>query len=70
MGKYDDIIDMKNPELHHKRMSTLDRAAQFASFAALTGHEEMLENTAFENDRTINERDLYWHELPNADDFI
>ena len=27
-------------------MSKLDRAAQFAPFAALTGHEEVLEETA------------------------
>ncbi len=70
MGKYDDIIDLKHPNLHHKRMSTLDRAAQFASFAALTGHEELLENTAAENEKSINDKDLSWHLLPDADDFV
>lgn len=40
-GKYDDIIDME----HHvsptrPRMSSIDRAAQFSPFAALTGYED------------------------------
>ena len=70
MGKYDDIIDLPNPVLKHKRMSVLDRAAQFAAFAALTGHEELLSNTAMENENEIEENDFYWHSLPDADDFI
>lgn len=37
---YDDIIDMPNPEPRtHKRMSSINRAAQFAPFAALTGYD-------------------------------
>lgn len=44
--KYDDIIDLP----HHRSavripMSMHDRAAQFAPFAALTGHEEAIEDT-------------------------
>ena len=46
-NKYDDIIDMP----HHvsktrPHMSMEDRAAQFSPFAALTGHEEAIEETA------------------------
>lgn len=47
MGKYDDIIYLEHPtSLKHPRMSQVDRAAQFSPFAALTGHEEAIEETA------------------------
>lgn len=47
--KYMDIIDMP----HHvsesrSRMSLHDRAAQFAAFAALTGHEKKVNESADE----------------------
>ena len=47
MSKYDDIINLP----HHVSkdripMSMENRAAQFAPFAALTGHNEALEETA------------------------
>ena len=46
-GKYDDIINLPNPTPTCKpRMSTLDRAAQFAPFAALTGYEAVVEEAA------------------------
>ena len=45
--KYDDIIHLPHPTSHkHPRMSLHDRAAQFGAFAALTGHEEAIEETA------------------------
>ncbi len=45
--KYDDIINLPHPTSQkHPRMSLHDRAAQFAPFAALTGHEEAIEETA------------------------
>ena len=45
--EYDDIIDLP----HHvsptrKRMSMRERAAQFSPFAALTGYEAVIEETA------------------------
>ena len=47
MGKYDDIIDLEHHVSEvHKQMSPENRAAQFAPFAALNGHEEALEETA------------------------
>ena len=47
MGKYDDIINLPNPTpTCRPRMSALDRAAQFAPFAALTGHDEAIKETA------------------------
>lgn len=51
MGKYDNMIDMPRPE-PRKRMSALERAAQFAPFAALTGYGESVEEAA----RIVGER--------------
>lgn len=47
MGKYDDIINLP----HHTspkrpRMSMIDRAAQFSPFAALTGYDAAVKETA------------------------
>lgn len=47
MGKYDDIIHTVWPRpTARARMSIEDRAAQFAPFAALTGYEAVLAETA------------------------
>lgn len=47
MTNYDDIIDMPHHvSLNRGRMSNIDRAAQFSSFEALTGHEEQIEEAA------------------------
>lgn len=47
MSSYDDIIDIPrwNPK-SHPRMSENKRAAQFAPFAALTGYDAMISETA------------------------
>jgi len=43
---YLDIIDLPHPESKkHERMSALNRAAQFAPFAALTGFGERIADT-------------------------
>lgn len=46
-GKYDEIINLPH-HVSKKRpqMSMCDRAAQFSPFAALTGYEEMVHETA------------------------
>ena len=45
--EYEDIIHLPHPiSARHAAMSHLDRAAQFAPFAALTGYEEELEEAA------------------------
>ena len=45
--KYDDIINLPHPtSMRHPRMPLEDRAAQFAPFAALTGHEAAIKETA------------------------
>lgn len=47
MGNYDDIINLPHHEsTKHPRMSALNRAAQFSPFAALTGHEAAISETA------------------------
>lgn len=47
MENYDDIINLPHHEsTKHPRMSALNRAAQFSPFAALTGHEAAISETA------------------------
>ena len=44
--KYDDILYRKHPvSKKHPQMPIRDRAAQFAPFAALTGHKEAVQET-------------------------
>lgn len=44
--KYDDIIELPHHVSGtHPQMPLLDRAAQFAPFAALTGHTEAIKET-------------------------
>lgn len=47
MTNYDDIIDLPHyTPKNHQRMSMHSRAAQFAPFAALTGHDALIRETA------------------------
>ena len=47
MNEYDDIINLPHHVSKvHPKMSMMNRAAQFAPFAALTGHSEAIEETA------------------------
>ncbi len=51
-GKYDDIIHLSRPvSRKHRPMSAYDRAAQFSPFAALTGHDAAIQETARLTDR-------------------
>ena len=53
MGKYDDIINLPHHiSKKHPQMSLEARAAQFAPFAALTGYDDAVKETA----RLTNER--------------
>lgn len=45
--KYDDIINLPRPDSKYPRMPRANRAAQFSPFAALTGHEEAIRETAY-----------------------
>lgn len=78
MDKYSHIIDLPhwNP-VNHKRMPLVKRASQFAAFAALSGHEEAIAETArftmqhpdpeMRDNRAINAR-LAWllQQAPHA----
>ena len=46
MGKYDNIINLARPKSKHPKMSLYQRSAQFAPFAALTGYEGQIKETA------------------------
>jgi len=49
---YEDIIHLPHPEpKKRKRMSMLDRAAQFSPFAALTGYDAVIRETGRVTDR-------------------
>lgn len=53
-GKYDDIIHLPHHvSPKHPRMSNHDRAAQFSPFAALTGFEAKISETARLTDRKL-----------------
>ena len=46
-NSYDDIINLPHPvSKNHPQMPFRDRAAQFAPFAALTGHDAAIKETA------------------------
>ena len=55
--KYSDIINTKYPfSKKHKKMSLYGRAGQFAAFAALTGYDDIIDETArlVDNDILLN----------------
>lgn len=44
---YEDILNLPHPvSSRHPRMSDADRASQFSAFAALSGHEDAIRETA------------------------
>lgn len=54
MGNYDDIIDLPHHVSEtHPPMSRVDRAAQFSPFAALTGYDAAVRETARVTERRI-----------------
>lgn len=62
--RYGDIIDMPHhAPVGRQRMSVAMRAAQFAPFAALTGHSEAIEETRRHTEEKVE------HSVDNADDF-
>ena len=53
-GPYDDMLNLPHPtSRRHSRMSRSDRAAQFAPFAALSGHGTAIAETARLTERRI-----------------
>ena len=69
--RYDDVINRQHPtSKKHPRMSRMNRAAQFAPFAALTGYEESIEETARLTDRRIELSEYESEELNAKLNFI
>lgn len=69
--RYDDVINRQHPtSKKHPRMSSMNRAAQFAPFAALTGYEESIEETARLTDRRIELSEYKIEELNAKLNFI
>lgn len=53
-NKYNDIIDLPHHQSKkHPHMDMRSRAAQFAPFAALTGHEEAIDDTAKTHEQSV-----------------
>ena len=76
MNEYDDIINLPHHVSKvHPQMSMMNRAAQFAPFAALTGHAAAIEETvrltdeqhelADEDSETLNQKMAYLREVIN-----
>ena len=64
MTRYDDIIRLPHYEpQYHPRMSMASRAAQFAPFAALTGHDAAIAETARLTDTELSLSDSELDEL-------
>lgn len=73
---YDDIINLSHHvSTRHPQMSMMHRAAQFAPFAALTGHSAAIEETARltesqqgladEDSEILNQKMAYLREITN-----
>jgi hypothetical protein len=57
MERYDDIINLPHHvSIRHPQMSMWNRAAQFAPFAALTGYEDAISESAQEHQVTYETR--------------
>ncbi len=69
--RYDDVINRQHPtSKRHPRMSNMNRAAQFAPFAALTGYEESIEESTRLTDRKIELSEYEIEELNAKLNFI
>ena len=54
---YDDIINLPHHvSKRHPQMSMWNRAAQFAPFAALTGYEDAIKDSAQENEISYKQK--------------
>ena len=58
---YEDIINLPHPvSKRHKPMPVEDRAAQFAPFAALTGHQEVIRQMEKDHVSEDMERETFY----------
>ncbi len=69
--KYEDIINMPYRKSNKRpQMSMYDRAAQFSSFAALTGHSDAIKETARLTDKKTELNEEQMADLNNKIAFI
>lgn len=73
--EYDDILELPRPlSRNHPPMSRENRAAQFAPFAALTGYEDAVKETARLTDKRIypdeNEKETLDRRLRLLEEFL
>jgi hypothetical protein len=62
MDNYDDIINLPHPvSKHHPQMPLRERAAQFAPFAALSGHKDAIRATEVHR-QEMQEEEENFHE--------
>ena len=54
MNNYADIINLKRPVSNHNHLSIESRASQFSPFAALTGYDSEVKETARITDKRID----------------
>lgn len=54
MNNYADIINLKRPHSNHNHLSIESRASQFSPFAALTGYDSEVKETARITDKRID----------------
>ncbi len=65
MGNYDDIINMEHhTSKKHPPMDVMNRAAQFAPFAALTGLDDAIEQTGKEHTFSVQNAEEH---IPDPD---
>lgn len=57
MNNYEDIINLTRPQSKHPHLGSDSRAAQFAPFAALTGYDSAVKETARLTKRKIELND-------------
>lgn len=66
--KYKDLLHLPHPiSLKHPRMDAIDRAAQFSPFAALTGYDAAINETARETHKKV---DLDEEEKNKLDEYL
>ena len=75
MNEYMDILTFPHYELrYHERMSLENRAAQFAPFAALNGHNSALMETEKQNEQMYEHQDdsstFTEFQYENGEDFL
>lgn len=64
MGEYDDIINLRHhTSVRHPHMAMYDRAAEFASFDALKGYGEALQETEGLHNEIYDEQTMQEPEL-------